>query len=180
MPSIASPRNPSLLPRTSRPLLFQASRNHKLMFYRRFWGILFPRTSSGNRRSHLPFPQRPSGHFTPTPIRSPLCPLMHWIPSELISLCLMSLLVPKGNWKLGISSSYQNRICFSLQFFFLFLFFKSMGNCRWELPSQESSVLASTANEMRKDRYTPINPEKLKAAAEGLTQSRFSFFPFLL
>lgn len=27
---------------------------------------------------------------------------------------------------------------------------------------------ASTANDMRKDKYTPINPEKLKAAAEGL------------
>ncbi|KAG8640582.1 uncharacterized protein LOC122721561 [Manihot esculenta] len=46
----------------------------------------------------------------------------------------------------------------------------TFGPKRWELPSQESSVLASTANEMRKDRYTPINPEKLKAAAEGLTQ----------
>ncbi|KAF2292292.1 hypothetical protein GH714_018645 [Hevea brasiliensis] len=49
----------------------------------------------------------------------------------------------------------------------------TFGPKRWELPSQENSVLASTANEMRKDRYTPINPEKLKAAAEGLTQSRF-------
>ncbi|KAJ9170044.1 hypothetical protein P3X46_018180 [Hevea brasiliensis] len=46
----------------------------------------------------------------------------------------------------------------------------TFGPKRWELPSQENSVLASTANEMRKDRYTPINPEKLKAAAEGLTQ----------
>ncbi|KDP30788.1 hypothetical protein JCGZ_13731 [Jatropha curcas] len=44
----------------------------------------------------------------------------------------------------------------------------TFGPKRWELPSQESSVMASTANEMRKDRYTPVNPEKLKAAAEGL------------
>lgn len=30
-------------------------------------------------------------------------------------------------------------------------------------------MLASTANEMRKDRYTTMNPDKLKTAAEGLT-----------
>jgi len=48
---------------------------------------------------------------------------------------------------------------------------------RWELPSEEHSVLASTANEMRKDRYTTINPDKLKAAAEGLT---YSYLFFLL
>lgn len=45
----------------------------------------------------------------------------------------------------------------------------TFGPKRWELPSEEHSVLASTANEMRKDRYTTINPDKLKAAAEGLT-----------
>ncbi|GAV72159.1 hypothetical protein CFOL_v3_15648 [Cephalotus follicularis] len=46
----------------------------------------------------------------------------------------------------------------------------TFGPKRWELPSQEHSVLASTANDMRKDRYTPIDAEKLKAAAQGLTQ----------
>lgn len=45
--------------------------------------------------------------------------------------------------------------------------------CRWELPNQEHSVLASTANELRKDKYTGVNPEKLKAAAEGLQHGRF-------
>lgn len=45
----------------------------------------------------------------------------------------------------------------------------TFGPKRWELPSEEHSVLASTANEMRKDRYTTINPDKLKAATEGLT-----------
>ncbi|KAG6748685.1 hypothetical protein POTOM_048614 [Populus tomentosa] len=45
----------------------------------------------------------------------------------------------------------------------------TFGPKRWELPSEEHSLLASTANEMRKDRYTTINPDKLKAAAEGLT-----------
>lgn len=45
--------------------------------------------------------------------------------------------------------------------------------CRWQLPESESSVSASTANELRRDRHTtPINLEKLKAATEGLTQSR--------
>lgn len=44
---------------------------------------------------------------------------------------------------------------------------------RWQLPESENSVSASTANELRQDRHTiPINPENLKAAAEGLTHSR--------
>ncbi|OMO84771.1 hypothetical protein COLO4_21853 [Corchorus olitorius] len=46
----------------------------------------------------------------------------------------------------------------------------TFGPKRWELPSTEHPVMASTANELRKDKYTPINPEKLKAAAEGLQQ----------
>ncbi|RVW97407.1 hypothetical protein CK203_026320 [Vitis vinifera] len=41
---------------------------------------------------------------------------------------------------------------------------------RWQLPEQGNSVLASTANELRRDRYSHVNPEKLKAAAEGLSQ----------
>uniref|UniRef100_A0A6N2MCK4 Uncharacterized protein n=1 Tax=Salix viminalis TaxID=40686 RepID=A0A6N2MCK4_SALVM len=45
----------------------------------------------------------------------------------------------------------------------------TFGPKRWELPSEEHSVLASTANELRKDRYTTMNPDKLKTAAEGLT-----------
>ncbi|XP_021301015.1 uncharacterized protein LOC110429345 isoform X1 [Herrania umbratica] len=46
----------------------------------------------------------------------------------------------------------------------------TFGPKRWALPSTEHSVMASTANELRKDKFTPINPEKLKAAAEGLQQ----------
>ncbi|XVF71853.1 hypothetical protein PTKIN_Ptkin12aG0072700 [Pterospermum kingtungense] len=47
----------------------------------------------------------------------------------------------------------------------------TFGPKRWQLPSSEHSVIASTANELRKDRYsTPMNPEKLKAAAEGFKQ----------
>lgn len=47
---------------------------------------------------------------------------------------------------------------------------------RWELPSQDHSILASTANELRKDKYTSVNPEKLKDAAEGLQHSWFLIF----
>ncbi|GLT28328.1 hypothetical protein SLA2020_032700 [Shorea laevis] len=46
----------------------------------------------------------------------------------------------------------------------------TFGPKRWEFPNAENFVRASTANELRKDKYTPINPEKLKAAAEGLQQ----------
>ncbi|CAL5401547.1 unnamed protein product [Camellia sinensis] len=41
---------------------------------------------------------------------------------------------------------------------------------KW-LPNTDSSVLASTANELRRDKYTPVNPKKLKAAAVGLSQN---------
>ncbi|KAE8695210.1 chitin elicitor receptor kinase 1-like isoform X1 [Hibiscus syriacus] len=44
----------------------------------------------------------------------------------------------------------------------------TFGPKRWELSSTENSISASTANELQKDKYTPLNPEKLKAAAEGL------------
>lgn len=49
---------------------------------------------------------------------------------------------------------------------------------RWQLPNSENSVLASTANDLRSDKYTPINPEKLKAAAAGLSQSRTWFLSY--
>ncbi|KZV31379.1 hypothetical protein F511_05483 [Dorcoceras hygrometricum] len=45
----------------------------------------------------------------------------------------------------------------------------------WQLPSMESSVLPSTANDLRQDKYTPMNPEKLKAAAAGLSQIGTAF-----
>ncbi|KAJ1383712.1 hypothetical protein SESBI_43118 [Sesbania bispinosa] len=46
----------------------------------------------------------------------------------------------------------------------------TFGPKRWELPQATNTVSASTANELRQDRSTGhVNPEKLKAAAEGLT-----------
>ncbi|XP_027333058.1 uncharacterized protein LOC113847925 [Abrus precatorius] len=45
----------------------------------------------------------------------------------------------------------------------------TFGPKRWELPQAANTVSASTANELRQDRYNNhVNPEKLKAAAEGL------------
>ncbi|KAL2316981.1 hypothetical protein Fmac_030857 [Flemingia macrophylla] len=45
----------------------------------------------------------------------------------------------------------------------------TFGPKRWELPAAAHTVSASTANELRQDRYaTHVNPEKLKAAGEGL------------
>ncbi|CAK9139622.1 unnamed protein product [Ilex paraguariensis] len=46
----------------------------------------------------------------------------------------------------------------------------TFGPRRWQLPNAENSVLASTANDLRHDKYTPVNPEKLRAAAVGLSQ----------
>ncbi|XP_031112390.1 uncharacterized protein LOC116016319 [Ipomoea triloba] len=51
----------------------------------------------------------------------------------------------------------------------------SFGPKRWQLPYSENSLQASTANELRRDRYTPVNPEKLKAAAVGLSQIAKAF-----
>ncbi|KAH1081746.1 hypothetical protein J1N35_021507 [Gossypium stocksii] len=51
----------------------------------------------------------------------------------------------------------------------------TFGPKRWELPTTEHSTMASTANELRKDKYTPLNPEKLKAAAEGLKRIGMAF-----
>ncbi|AES99901.1 transmembrane protein, putative [Medicago truncatula] len=45
----------------------------------------------------------------------------------------------------------------------------TFGARRWELPEAKHGVSASTANELRQDRYdVNVNPEKLKAASEGL------------
>ncbi|KAG9154532.1 hypothetical protein Leryth_014972 [Lithospermum erythrorhizon] len=51
----------------------------------------------------------------------------------------------------------------------------TFGPKRWQLPNGESSALASTANELRRDKYVPLNPEKMKAAAVGLSQIAKAF-----
>nr|XP_043625321.1 uncharacterized protein LOC122596756 [Erigeron canadensis] len=51
----------------------------------------------------------------------------------------------------------------------------TFGPKRWQLPNSDNSFSASTANEMRTDKYTPIDSEKLKAAAVGLSQIAKAF-----
>ncbi|XP_071691865.1 uncharacterized protein [Rutidosis leptorrhynchoides] len=51
----------------------------------------------------------------------------------------------------------------------------TFGPKRWQLPNSDNSFSASTANELRTDKYTPINAEKLKAAAVGLSQIAKAF-----
>ncbi|XP_058220373.1 uncharacterized protein LOC131330715 [Rhododendron vialii] len=51
----------------------------------------------------------------------------------------------------------------------------TFGPKRWQIPNSGNGVLASTANELRRDKYTPVNPEKLKAAAAGLSQIAKAF-----
>ncbi|XP_047966642.1 uncharacterized protein LOC125211014 [Salvia hispanica] len=51
----------------------------------------------------------------------------------------------------------------------------TFGPKRWQIPNSEGAVVASTANDLRQDKYAPINPEKLKAAAAGLTQIGSAF-----
>ncbi|TMW88622.1 hypothetical protein EJD97_018311 [Solanum chilense] len=51
----------------------------------------------------------------------------------------------------------------------------TFGPKRWQLPDTENSVQASTANDLRRNKYTPINPEKLKAAALGMSQIAKAF-----
>ncbi|KAL5715361.1 hypothetical protein ACHQM5_017191 [Ranunculus cassubicifolius] len=46
----------------------------------------------------------------------------------------------------------------------------TMGPKRWQLPAGEHSISASTANSVRRNSYSHVNPEKLKAAAEGFSQ----------
>ncbi|KAM3301498.1 putative protein isoform X2 [Capsicum chacoense] len=51
----------------------------------------------------------------------------------------------------------------------------TFGPKRWQLPDTENSLQASTANDLRHDKYTPLNPEKLKAAAMGISQIAKAF-----
>eukprot|EP00262_Sarcandra_glabra_P009317 TRINITY_DN2346_c0_g4_i1.p1 TRINITY_DN2346_c0_g4~~TRINITY_DN2346_c0_g4_i1.p1 ORF type:complete len:257 (+),score=50.36 TRINITY_DN2346_c0_g4_i1:115-885(+) len=46
----------------------------------------------------------------------------------------------------------------------------TFGPRRWQLPNEEHPILASTANDLRRDRYTHVDSKKLKAATEGLSR----------
>lgn len=91
-------------------------------------------------------------------------------------------LCPKSHSDAEGSNLIEIRVLYSVSFDFKILDFyhRFVDNLcrfyhRWDLPESENSVLASTANELRRDRYgTPVNPEKLKAAGEGLQHSMFT------
>ncbi|KAL3849003.1 hypothetical protein ACJIZ3_010885 [Penstemon smallii] len=51
----------------------------------------------------------------------------------------------------------------------------TFGPKRWQIPNSENSIIPSTANDLREDKHITINPEKLKAAAAGLTQIGSAF-----
>ncbi|WOL20222.1 hypothetical protein Cni_G29026 [Canna indica] len=47
----------------------------------------------------------------------------------------------------------------------------TFGPKRWQLPDEQPIISASTANELRRDRYPPpVDPEKLKAVLAGYSQ----------
>ncbi|KAJ0986772.1 hypothetical protein J5N97_005128 [Dioscorea zingiberensis] len=51
----------------------------------------------------------------------------------------------------------------------------TFGPKRWQLPDEHPTFLASTANELRRDRYPSINPEKLKDVTSGFSQIGAAF-----
>ncbi|XP_010556990.1 PREDICTED: uncharacterized protein LOC104826141 [Tarenaya hassleriana] len=116
-----------------------------------------------------PSPAEPSGVQTdvlPEVLRHSLPPKIFGPPPDPSSLSKSSkwALQSDPNAAVSVSSDALNPLRN-----YLSLPQVTFGPKRWELPDSENSVVASTANEMRKDRYTThANPEKLKAAAEGL------------
>ncbi|XP_057955952.1 uncharacterized protein LOC131149498 [Malania oleifera] len=99
--------------------------------------------------------------------------LRHSLPSKLFEPPLDSSLSPPSKWALpsdagGVSSVSPDAL--NPLRAYLSMPPVTFGPKRWELPVTEHSVVASTANELRRDKYTHVNPEKLKAAAEGLSQ----------
>ncbi|KAL8511211.1 hypothetical protein ACS0TY_017871 [Phlomoides rotata] len=51
----------------------------------------------------------------------------------------------------------------------------TLGPKKWQMPDSEHSFIASTANDLRQYNHAPINPEKLKAAAAGLSHIGSAF-----
>lgn len=57
-------------------------------------------------------------------------------------------------------------------------FYKLFSPCRWRLPNTENSFSASTANDLRHDKYTAINSERFKESVVGLSESKFLLMRF--
>ncbi|EPS59127.1 hypothetical protein M569_15683, partial [Genlisea aurea] len=51
----------------------------------------------------------------------------------------------------------------------------TFGPKRWKVPNSENTPVASTANDLRQDKYAPNDTEKLKAAAAGLSRIGSAF-----
>ncbi|XP_011086367.1 uncharacterized protein LOC105168118 [Sesamum indicum] len=117
-----------------------------------------------------------SADVLPEVLRHSLPPRIFHAPSESLSSSFSGTSKwalkpdPKGGGGSGVSADALNPLRA-----YVSLPQVTFGPKRWQLPDSENSVLASTANDLRHDKYTPINPEKLKAAAAGLTQIGSAF-----
>lgn len=98
--------------------------------------------------------------------------LRHSLPSKVYYQPLDSSSISTSKW--ALQSDPNNASSLSAEALnplraYLSLPQVTFGPKRWDVPQLEHSVSASTANELHQDRHaTSINPEKLKAAAEGL------------
>lgn len=104
--------------------------------------------------------------------------LRHSLPSKIFRPLSDSSLCTASKWALPSdpqSSSFVSREALNPLRAYVSLPQVTFGPKRWQLPNAENSFIASTANDSRHDKYSPINPEKLKAAAVGLLQIAKAF-----
>ncbi|KAI8551983.1 hypothetical protein RHMOL_Rhmol06G0229900 [Rhododendron molle] len=104
--------------------------------------------------------------------------LRHSLPSKIFQPPPDSSLSTASKWVLQsdpINSSSVSRDALNPLRAYVSLPQVTFGPKRWQIPNSGNGVLASTANELRRDKYTPVNPEKLKAAAAGLSQIAKAF-----
>ncbi|XP_042485814.1 uncharacterized protein LOC122066058 isoform X1 [Macadamia integrifolia] len=99
--------------------------------------------------------------------------LRHYLPSKLFEQPSNSSLFTASKWAIYIDPNKPSPVsadALNPLRAYLSLPQVTFGPKRWKLPDSEHSVVASTANDLRRDKYTRINTEKSKAAAEGLSQ----------
>ncbi|KAM7495231.1 hypothetical protein LguiB_029840 [Lonicera macranthoides] len=101
--------------------------------------------------------------------------LRHSLPSKIFQPPPDSTLSGGSKW--ALSSSDPNNVYYSVSpdalnplRAYVSLPQVTFGPKRWQLPNADNTFQASTANDLRRDKYTPVNPDKLKAAAAGLSQ----------
>ncbi|KAJ9537621.1 hypothetical protein OSB04_030354 [Centaurea solstitialis] len=106
--------------------------------------------------------------------------LKHNLPSRIFRPPSDSTLTTGSKWLIqpadeGNGASYVSRDAINPLRAYVALPQVTFGPKRWQFPNAENSFAASTANELRTDKYTPVNSEKLKAAAAGLSQIAKAF-----